>query len=334
MAPNRPGGGWWCVSASGTPKGQHDRSISAISRELRLDRRTVRRFARAADVEDLLGTARSRESLLDAFQPNLHERFNTGQTDASRLLAARSAAQPPVAEPRDYWGRGWRLRRTVLSLPRYPSSLISLVSAAALARRPDMLSEDERLELKQVLDRSPTLTSTYQQVSDKPQKIASEPPMGRRARRHYTELFQRRVESLQSVDDAVARTMAALQDSGELDNTLVIFTSDNGYLLGEHRSARKNLPYEPSLRVPLLMRGPSVPAGCAATRPWAWSTWRQRSRPSGERSRGCGSTGGACFLLSVEGSRGGRRSWSRRARATQTLRAGCGVVFAPTAAPT
>ncbi len=98
-------------------------------------------------------------------------------------------------------------------------------------------------------------------VSDKPAKIARQAPLTRQERHHYTELFQRRIESLRSVDDGVARTLATLQEVGELDNTLVIFTSDNGYLLGEHRTAGKNLGYEPSLRVPLLMRGPSVPAG-------------------------------------------------------------------------
>jgi N-acetylglucosamine-6-sulfatase len=98
-------------------------------------------------------------------------------------------------------------------------------------------------------------------VSDKPRMIAGKDPLTGQDEHHLTELFQRRIESLQSVDDGVARTLAALQEAGELDNTLVIFTSDNGYLLGEHRTAGKILGYEPSLAVPLLMRGPSVPAG-------------------------------------------------------------------------
>ena len=57
---------------------QTGRSISAISGELGLDRRTARRFAHAQDVEDLLLTARSRTSLLDPFTPHLHQRFNAG----------------------------------------------------------------------------------------------------------------------------------------------------------------------------------------------------------------------------------------------------------------
>ena len=46
-----------------------------------------------------------------------------------------------------------------------------------------------------------------------------------------------------------------------MDNTYVVFTSDNGFLLGEHRLLTKNLPYWQSIRVPLLVRGPGIPHG-------------------------------------------------------------------------
>ena len=50
--------------------------------------------------------------------------------------------------------------------------------------------------------------------------------------------------------------------SGELDNTYVIFTSDHGYMQGEHRIRQgKMLPYDPSTQVPLLIRGPGIPRG-------------------------------------------------------------------------
>ena len=52
-----------------------------------------------------------------------------------------------------------------------------------------------------------------------------------------------------------------LDEAGELDNTVIIFTSDNGYLMGEHRYVGKRLGYEESLRVPFYMRGPGVPVG-------------------------------------------------------------------------
>jgi len=75
------------------------------------------------------------------------------------------------------------------------------------------------------------------------------------------ETFQRRIESLKSVDRSVAATVQQLRESGELDKTMLVFTSDHGYLLGQHRYKGKRLPYEDSLRVPLLVRGPGVPAG-------------------------------------------------------------------------
>ncbi len=73
---------------------------------------------------------------------------------------------------------------------------------------------------------------------------------------------RQRAEALAVVDRQVARTVEALADTGELEETLVIFTSDNGYYLGEqHIRTGKILPHEPSLRTPLLMRGPGLPQG-------------------------------------------------------------------------
>ena len=70
------------------------------------------------------------------------------------------------------------------------------------------------------------------------------------------------------VDDEVANIMETLERTGELDNTYVVFTSDNGFFLGEHRRRQgKILPYDPSLRVPLVMRGPGIPAGEDPHRP-------------------------------------------------------------------
>ena len=71
-------------------------------------------------------------------------------------------------------------------------------------------------------------------------------------------VFEGRQEALQSVDDAVAGLVQHLDDLGELDNTLIIFTSDNGFLLGEHRYLGKLFGYEEALRVPFLMRGPGI----------------------------------------------------------------------------
>ena len=71
-----------------------------------------------------------------------------------------------------------------------------------------------------------------------------------------------RLEMLRSVDDAVGALLGKLATQGRLANTYVIFTSDNGYFFGEHRIiAGKYLPYEPSSRVPFVIRGPGIPPG-------------------------------------------------------------------------
>ncbi|MEA2425198.1 MAG: N-acetylglucosamine-6-sulfatase, partial [Thermoleophilaceae bacterium] len=107
-------------------------------------------------------------------------------------------------------------------------------------------------------------------VSDKPREVR------RRRRLLSTDIsairyaYRQRLETLRAVDDLVGDVVKALEDTGELQDTLLIFTSDNGYLQGEHRiRAGKVFLYEPSLRVPLLMRGPGVPRGLDVGR---WSS--------------------------------------------------------------
>jgi arylsulfatase A-like enzyme len=86
--------------------------------------------------------------------------------------------------------------------------------------------------------------------------------MSRRERSAILELTRQRADALYVLDQQVERITDELRASGELQDTLVVFTSDNGYLLGDHRVRQgKTLPYEPSLRVPLLMRGPGMPTG-------------------------------------------------------------------------
>ena len=73
---------------------------------------------------------------------------------------------------------------------------------------------------------------------------------------------RRQEEQLISVDQAVGKLVQTLQDKGILDDTYIIFSSDNGFFRGEHRIATgKYLPYDPASRVPLIIRGPGIPAG-------------------------------------------------------------------------
>ncbi|HKP89578.1 MAG TPA: sulfatase [Thermoleophilaceae bacterium] len=74
--------------------------------------------------------------------------------------------------------------------------------------------------------------------------------------------YEGRIGSLRAVDDHVKRLVDILERTGQLDNTLILFLSDNGWLQGQHRiPGDKFLPFEESLRVPFIMRGPGVPEG-------------------------------------------------------------------------
>jgi N-acetylglucosamine-6-sulfatase len=64
------------------------------------------------------------------------------------------------------------------------------------------------------------------------------------------------VELLAGVDESVGRLCRALEANGELAHTLILFTSDNGYFLGEHGLSDKRAAYEESIRVPMLVRYP------------------------------------------------------------------------------
>jgi hypothetical protein len=75
-------------------------------------------------------------------------------------------------------------------------------------------------------------------------------------------LYRAQAQSLLGVDDLVANVVRTLRQQGKLQNTVILFTSDNGFLHGQHRVLQgKVLPYEPSIRVPLLIRAPRLPQG-------------------------------------------------------------------------
>lgn len=96
-------------------------------------------------------------------------------------------------------------------------------------------------------------------VSDKPGHIRDLPLLTAEEVLQITRIYQKRLESLLAVDDMVRELYHALRTRGELENTFFILTSDNGFSLGSHRWVQKQLPYEESLRVPLIVRGPNLP---------------------------------------------------------------------------
>jgi N-acetylglucosamine-6-sulfatase len=99
-------------------------------------------------------------------------------------------------------------------------------------------------------------------VSDKPEFIRRLPLLTTRQIANIDNLYRRRAASLLDVDRAVAALVNQLQQNGQLSNTYIIFTSDNGFHLGQHRMpAGKMTAYETDIHLPLLIRGPGVPAG-------------------------------------------------------------------------
>lgn len=98
-------------------------------------------------------------------------------------------------------------------------------------------------------------------VSDMPRFLRHK-PLDRYDRAALREVTRQRGESISVLDREVGRLVTKLRREGELSRTVLIFTSDNGYFLGEHRRrGGKVLAHEPSLRVPFLIRGPGIPRG-------------------------------------------------------------------------
>jgi N-acetylglucosamine-6-sulfatase len=104
-------------------------------------------------------------------------------------------------------------------------------------------------------------------VSDKPEAVRNLPRLGgdeinKLERRHRCLL-----ESLLSVDDGVAEIVDELEATGELDETVIMFTNDNGFFFGEHRiPSQKKRVYEEAIQVPLVVRGPGFRAGATERR--------------------------------------------------------------------
>jgi arylsulfatase A-like enzyme len=103
-------------------------------------------------------------------------------------------------------------------------------------------------------------------VDDKPSFIQASAPLGRADRKRVTRFYRCALETLVGVDRGVGQIVRELRQSGEWDHTMLVFTDDNGLLLGEHRrKLNKFLPYEESIRVPLVVHlPPSLRGGAPA----------------------------------------------------------------------
>src|SRR5829696_4800291 len=99
-------------------------------------------------------------------------------------------------------------------------------------------------------------------VSDKPSSIQEIGSFTDKDNTQIDEHYRQRLEARLAVDEMVGSLVEEIEAAGELDNTYIVFTSDNGYHLGQHRMKRgKKTPYEEAAHVPLFVRGPGIQAG-------------------------------------------------------------------------
>ena len=137
--------------------------------------------------------------------------------------------------------------------PRDPDDPAGLVTPSPAPRHRDAFASEP-----------PPRSAAFDEadVSDKPRLIRRLPRLSAARRAAIAENYRQELESLLAVDEGVVRVVDALRAAGELDNTLILFTSDNGFFHGEHRvPSGKVMVYEPAVAVPLIMRGPGVPRG-------------------------------------------------------------------------
>jgi N-acetylglucosamine-6-sulfatase len=99
-------------------------------------------------------------------------------------------------------------------------------------------------------------------VSDKPGYVSDRPLLTVTDEAGIDQRYESGLRMMLAVDDMVKGIVADLRAAGELDNTYIFVTSDNGFMQGEHRfSSGKGKPYEEASEVPLLVRGPGITPG-------------------------------------------------------------------------
>ncbi len=114
--------------------------------------------------------------------------------------------------------------------------------------------------------RPPAVANSDMQIADMPdfaqRGVNANLPRAERKRRNFQAMLKNYYRVLLGVDENLGRVLDYLDEERLAENTLVIYTGDNGFFLGEYGMFDKRLMYEPSLRVPMLLR---YPAGVRAS---------------------------------------------------------------------
>ena len=99
-------------------------------------------------------------------------------------------------------------------------------------------------------------------MSAEPQWLQNRPLLDDQQIATIDQLYRKRLQSMLGVEDMLENVVDTLQKTGQLDNTYIVFSSDNGFHLGQHRlPPGKMTAFEEDIHVPLVVRGPDVPAG-------------------------------------------------------------------------
>ena len=116
----------------------------------------------------------------------------------------------------------------------------------------------EQLSKKFKLPEPPSFN--YSDPNDPDSKVAQLPAMTQAQIDQLKLDYKGRIGSLLAVDDHVAKMVKILRETNQLDNTMIVFVSDNGWVQGQHRiQGDKFVPYEESVHVPFIIRGPGIP---------------------------------------------------------------------------
>jgi N-acetylglucosamine-6-sulfatase len=133
-------------------------------------------------------------------------------------------------------------------------------------------------------------------VSDKPAYIMDRPRLSQNQIDQLEADHKTQLRNLTHVDDTLKNMLDLLRDRGELANTYVVFSTDNGTHMGEHRyllsRGSKSTPYEEAASTPLIIRGPGTPRGVVRTQLVAnndlastYAAWAGASPPDGVDGR-------------------------------------------------
>ncbi len=204
----------------------------------------------------------------DVFEPDGSPRhFGTATADYQTDVLTREYAQPFIAEhssdpdpfflwvayhpPHDGLGRDDAAGRRCSNGP--PASRRGVQSAIPPARYAGRFA-------RIAAPRTPSFDERV--ITDKPAGVRNLPRLDRSALERIERDYRCGLAAMLALDDGVTAIVDQLRATGELDQTVLIFTADQGVLAGQHRIARgKNRPYEEAIDIPLVISGPGIAAG-------------------------------------------------------------------------